>query len=362
MKNKLIPIKYFNKRKIFFCIPKYIIKDFSIIYNLIEELDDLTIWQKNLILTRFLHIYKYIKNYYIYICRCYSFSKLFVIIVGIINPALLSINYDQNNKYYFLIYWTVWVLQLVVSVLTALISFFKWDKKYFLYTSFKTKIEQEIWLYLELSGKYSIVDFNNKDEFMDNKTTHSTKLKMFLNKIEYLYKKLKDSDLEIEDIDDESNDNESSSNEASQLIKRDLENADEKINIDNDYQQYILSQLKILLNNIKSNIIKNQSLTDNKNEINNNLLENKKKLIEFRKNNNEEQINLISSEIEIQKKELTNIEKELEEINILITNEINSDYLKIKNSFHNEETLINEIESFFNNNNINTDLYLELFK
>ena len=40
MTRKIIPIKYFNVHKMSFCFTKYNIKDFIIIYNLIEDLED----------------------------------------------------------------------------------------------------------------------------------------------------------------------------------------------------------------------------------------------------------------------------------------------------------------------------------
>ena len=328
---KIIPINYFNISLMSCCMNKYNIKDFRIIYTLIEELDDLEIWQKNLLLTRFIHIYKYIKNYYIYICRCYSFSKLFIIVVGIVNPALLSINHDQNNKYYVLIYWSVWLLQLVVSIMTALISFFKWDKKYFLYTNYKAKIEQEIWLYLELTGKYCILE--TEYEISNNKTTHSSKLNIFLTKIEGLYKKLKDSDLEIEDIDEE-NDNKSS-NETSQLLKSELNDYEKNVS-DDKYQEYILSQLKILLNDIKPYILEH---SNNKLQYNT-ILE--------KKNNNSNDYN--KEEEELLLNNISNSEQQ-------ISNKIKQDYNNIKKNISDTTKLKNEIESFFKTNNISDDYY-----
>jgi len=364
MSKHIIPIRYFNIHKMSFCFTKYNIKDFIIIYNLIEDLDDLNIWQKNLILTRFYHIYKYIKNYYIYICRCYSLSKLFIIVVGIINPALLSINHDQNNRYYVLIYWSVWILQLVVSIMTALISFFKWDKKYFLYTSYKTKIEQEIWLYLELTGKYAVIDFNNKEEFTINKTTHSTKINFFLSKIEGLYRKLKDSDLEIEDIDEDNNDNVSSNNEASQLYKNEIDKKDLNKNNDENYQQFILSNLKIILNDIKTNINEYNNTKTQYDNISNKLIEfktNKTKIL--RKENNDEELNNINSEIDNLNTEYSNLEIKLNNFNINIKNIINgSEYKNIKQNISDEDLLICEIEQYFKDNHLNLEPYIDIFK
>jgi hypothetical protein len=58
-----------------------------------------------------------------------------------------------------------------------------------LFNAYKTKINQEIWLYIELSGNHY------KDGSENN---HSKQLNKFLNRLESLYKKLKLSEFEIE--------------------------------------------------------------------------------------------------------------------------------------------------------------------
>jgi hypothetical protein len=212
----IIPINYF-KHNWFkdFCDTNYIIKDFSVLYDIIQSLN-LTNFEKNLILIRFRRInifciknYKSISNYYIK-------SKLFIIICGILNPSLLSINNNQEEKIYTFLFWTVWSLQLLVSLVTSFVSFYKWDKKYFLYSSYKSKINQEIWLYLELTGRYGYpiettietqhIENNeqSKNNIIDVPANHKNKLNLFLERIEALFKKLKDFDLEIETSEEES--------------------------------------------------------------------------------------------------------------------------------------------------------------
>ena len=156
--------------------------------------------QKNIILVRFNRISAYCLKNYKTISNNYTFSKLFIISCGILNPALLSINSNKDNLYYTLIYWTVWILQLSVSLITSYVSFYKWDRKYFLYNSYRSKINQEIWYYLELTGKYNIKD----DE--DSIITHDSRFNFFLERIESLFRKLKNSDLEIEVSEDEKKD------------------------------------------------------------------------------------------------------------------------------------------------------------
>jgi len=196
------PIEHFQK-KFSKCFTKgndYIINDFDTIYKIIIDLKTLNNMQKNIILVRFNRISAYCLKNYKTISNNYTFSKLFIISCGILNPALLSINSNKDNLYYTLIYWTVWVLQLSVSLITSYVSFYKWDRKYFLYNSYRSKINQEIWYYLELTGKYNIKD----DE--DSIITHDSRFNLFLERIESLFRKLKNSDLEIEVSEDEKKD------------------------------------------------------------------------------------------------------------------------------------------------------------
>ena len=184
----------------------YNIDDFDTIYNLIIGLNDLTDNDKNIILTRFKRISRFVDTNYVSIYRYYNFSKIFIITAGIVTPALMSINGTvENNKTGFnsLLFIFIWLLQLFISIINSYINFYKWDKKYFLYMAYKSKIEQEIWLYLELSSRYGTLNKKNQLEKNSGKVSHGTKLKLFLNRIEYLYKKLKESDYEIEITDED---------------------------------------------------------------------------------------------------------------------------------------------------------------
>ena len=212
----IIPINYFKQNWLKdFCETNYIIKDFSVLYDIIQSLN-LTNFEKNLILIRFRRINIFCIKNYKSISNYYTKSKLFIIICGILNPSLLSINNNQEEKIYTFLFWTVWSLQLLVSLVTSFVSFYKWDKKYFLYSSYKSKINQEIWLYLELTGRYGYpiettietrqIENNeqSKNNIIDVPANHKNKLNLFLERIEALFKKLKDFDLEIETSEEES--------------------------------------------------------------------------------------------------------------------------------------------------------------
>ena len=202
----IIPINYFEKSCFEInCEKQYIIKDFKIIYDMVLCLP-LTNLEKNLILVRFRRINLFCLKNFKNISFFYVKSKLFIIICGILNPSLLSINTDYTSKYYIVLFWLVWSLQLSVSIVTSFISFYKWDKKYFLYSSYKSRINQEIWLYLGLTGKYNQECIENEGNIKKLiEPNHKNKLNFFLNNIENLLKKLKDFDLEIETNDNDNN-------------------------------------------------------------------------------------------------------------------------------------------------------------
>ena len=206
----IIPINNFNNKchdRMFdiCCNDNYMIQDFKILYDIIMSLN-LSNLEKNLILVRFRRINLFCIKNYKSISNYYTKSKIFIIICGILNPSLLSINDCSNDYYYVTLFWIIWGLQLSVSLITSFISFYKWDKKYFLYSSYKSKINQEIWLYLELTGRYSsIIDSDTKEIIFES--SHKNKFHMFMERIEYLLKKLKNFNLEIETNDEDKENN-----------------------------------------------------------------------------------------------------------------------------------------------------------
>ena len=202
------------KNTLLCCTRDTVIKDFDKIYEIIKEIPTLNNYEKNLILMRFQTISAYCTKHYNTISRWYNHTQIFIIACSIVNPALLSINSNKDNVHYYTIFWSVWLSQLLVSLTTSYISFFKWDKKYFLFNCYKTKINQEIWLFIELSGSL----YKHKDEDKDStgENNHSMHLKTFLTRLESLYKKLKMTEFEIETA---NNDDEGNKDKSTKEIK-----------------------------------------------------------------------------------------------------------------------------------------------
>jgi hypothetical protein len=202
---KIIPYDKF-KRRVQLCSPVLCVNkgrlNWEYVYNLIVQLDGIDENKKNLLLVRLKYIYTYIDNQFLNTKFYYDKAKLFVIIAGIINPSLLSINSNSENSHYTLLFWTIWVMQLSVTMMTAVMNFFKWDKKYFLFLAARNKVETEIWTYLELTGKYSMIDPLNDEEVKTLSTSHLSKYKRVMFNIESIFKRLRDSDLELENEDE----------------------------------------------------------------------------------------------------------------------------------------------------------------
>ena len=261
----LIPIEYFKENcykniSHFFCIHEYVIKDFAIIYEIVSSLP-LTNLEKNLILVRFRRINLYCLKNFKSLSNYYTKSKLFIIICGILNPSLLSINHDVNSNHYSTLFWIVWSLQLMVSLVTSFISFYKWDKKYFLYNSYKSRINQEIWYYLELTGKYGKSIINNDIENRKNiiiEANHKNKLSYFLESIENLFRKLKDYDLEIENSNEENNQD---SRNKMKFIKSAIENKSPPSLTDNKEKEF-----NIFSKEAQQNDEENQNTNENTDE------------------------------------------------------------------------------------------------
>jgi len=111
-----------------------------------------------------------------------------------LSPALTGINTNKNHTSYIYIWWLTWNLQLLISIVTSISTFFKWDRNYFLYSEYKDNIEEEVWHYLEGIHEYQLDCSNNTFTL-----AHKKNLNKFLTKLENYYESLclKDSELKL---------------------------------------------------------------------------------------------------------------------------------------------------------------------
>jgi hypothetical protein len=82
-------------------------------------------------------------------------SRCIITVGSLIVPALLSIQYTNGNTSNLSIYWTTWVVSLLVTVCNGLSTLLKLDKNYYHLHTVREQLISDGWQYAELTGKYS---------------------------------------------------------------------------------------------------------------------------------------------------------------------------------------------------------------
>tara|TARA_B100000497_G_C7667859_1_gene402782 strand:- start:1246 stop:1917 length:672 start_codon:yes stop_codon:yes gene_type:complete len=134
----------------------------------------------------------------------YTFSNLFTSIASLLLTAIITINNLESPGVSTAMWWVSGSISLSISIINTIATFCKWDRKYLLLFQIYTKLEQEIWMYLELVGPYAFMHNHNDNTFKS--ATHKEKLKTFLAKIELLHKRLNENLLDIEENDQDDKD------------------------------------------------------------------------------------------------------------------------------------------------------------
>lgn len=160
--------------------------------------------EKEILLIRYIEIYKKIENKYKKNSRFYTFTSLFTGISSILVTAFISLNNlkETNSSMSTTIWWLAWSLSLGISLVNTIGAFYKWDRKFLLMFKVYYKIEQELWMYLELVGPYS-----HKCNQQDISQEYKTKMPLFMARLELIYKKVNENLLDIEDQDQDDKDN-----------------------------------------------------------------------------------------------------------------------------------------------------------
>jgi hypothetical protein len=175
----------YKSRRSLICCTKY--KDTSNFRNILQELE-LTELQKQIITIRYLSILENFQRR----ARNYSyifFSGHFIITVGsLFVPALLSIqNSDKNftssgTEFTIQIYWSTFVISILVTIFNGILTLFKVDKKYYFLNTTLERLRSEGWQYFSLTGRYhgqfkSGINYNHDNQFIYF-THHIEKIKM----------------------------------------------------------------------------------------------------------------------------------------------------------------------------------------
>lgn len=167
----------YKPRTSWICCTKY--KDRSNFRNILRDLR-LTEVQKQIIQTRYLSILENFQRR----SRNYSyifFSGHFIVTVGsLFVPALLSIqNSDKNFTFSGInfsvqIYWTTFVISLLVTIFNGILTLFKVDKKYYFLNTTLERLRSEGWQYFSLTGRYDGRLVKNESPNHSNQFVHFT--------------------------------------------------------------------------------------------------------------------------------------------------------------------------------------------
>ena len=124
---------------------------FSIILNDIP-LDSL---KKKILMERYNRLVLDLEQQTLRVSVCFHTSRTIITVGSLIVPALLSIQYTNSNGSNLTIYWTTWVVSLLVTICNGLSTLLKLDKNYYHLHTVREQLISDGWQYVELTGKYS---------------------------------------------------------------------------------------------------------------------------------------------------------------------------------------------------------------
>jgi hypothetical protein len=158
-------------------------------YRQIIQTLELTEFEKLILHLRYIKLLDKLHGRTSRITYLFYVNKTIVTIGSLIVPALLSIQYADTGPgadkgaFSAQIYWSTWVLSLLVTICNALMTLFKIDKKFMYLHSDIEYLISEGWQYAQLSGRYS--GFYTPGEV----PTHKNQFKFFCHIIEKIQMK-----------------------------------------------------------------------------------------------------------------------------------------------------------------------------
>ena len=109
--------------------------------------------QQSVIMQRYVPLIDHIRYRTTRVACMFHCSRIIITVGSLIVPALLSIQGATILNVQ--IYWSTWVISLLVTICNALMALFKFDKRYYYLHTVLEKLTSEGWQYIELTGRYS---------------------------------------------------------------------------------------------------------------------------------------------------------------------------------------------------------------
>lgn len=180
------------------------VKKGAVGFELALEQVELSLLQKTIFEERFIRVVRNFEHRCWVLAFYFHLARVLITVGSLIVPALLSIQYVNTDSatiitdpgsFAYQIYWTTWVLSLLVTTSNGIVSIFKIDKKYYFLHTTLEQLRSEGWQYLELSGRYSGFLTPHLKPTHDNQFVHFCHAveKIKLKQVQEEYFKLSDS-------------------------------------------------------------------------------------------------------------------------------------------------------------------------
>lgn len=128
-------------------------------------------------------------------------NRSIVTVGSILVPALLSIQYTNGEPFSnttFGIYWTTWVVSLLVTMANGFFTMFKFDKKYFLLHASFEQLKTEGWQYLALTGHYKATQTTSG---LTLPNSHTTQFHHFCQTVERIrMRQMEEEYIKLQDV------------------------------------------------------------------------------------------------------------------------------------------------------------------
>lgn len=116
---------------------------------------ELTDNRKEVLIERYSSLVNELNNKTYRITVLFHAARIMITVGSLIVPALLSIQYPSSGSINIVIYWSTWIISLLVTICNGILALFKVDKQYYYLHTVREQLISDGWQYIELTGKYS---------------------------------------------------------------------------------------------------------------------------------------------------------------------------------------------------------------
>lgn len=160
-----------------------------VLYPLQQALGSITLTAEQRIIfeERYIRVIDTSYNQCTKIFYLFNVNRIIITTGSIIIPALLSIQYKDITSDVRILYWFTWSISICVTISNAVLTMFKFDKKFYMFHATYEQLMTEGWQFLALTGHYkSNSNFKTHSDQFQNFTERIEKILMLQAQTEYI--------------------------------------------------------------------------------------------------------------------------------------------------------------------------------